>query len=67
MTGITYDGQGLPMDVGRSRRHQVCYNCGQPGHSSKDCDQPCTGRVQQLRYMVSELGEEEKQELGKSF
>ena len=36
-TGQTFGGQGRPMDLDRSRNWFNCYNCGKPGHISRNC------------------------------
>ena len=44
-TGITYGGQGLPMDIGKSKENfkdkkPKCFNCDLYGHMAKDCQRP---------------------------
>jgi len=47
-TGVTYAGQGQPMDVGRAKgnRSRACYNCGETGHFSVNCPHPRAPRAQ---------------------
>ncbi|KIK93231.1 hypothetical protein PAXRUDRAFT_829165 [Paxillus rubicundulus Ve08.2h10] len=65
--GVTYGGQGQPMDVDRQRAQQTaaraCYNCGGADHFVWYCPHPQAPRVQRLRRMVEEITEEEKSEL----
>jgi len=41
-TGVTYGGQGQPMDIGRSNDNfkdgkLKCFNCNKYGHMAKEC------------------------------
>ena len=50
-TGVTYAGQGQPMDMGRAKgnRSRACYNCGEAGHFSVNCPHPRAPCAQQIR------------------
>ena len=41
-TGVTYSGQGQPMDIGKSNDNfkdgkPKCFNCNKYGHMAKEC------------------------------
>ncbi|KAJ4490992.1 hypothetical protein J3R30DRAFT_3694946 [Lentinula aciculospora] len=36
-TGTTFRGTGRPMDIDQAREKQLCFNCGKPGHMSRNC------------------------------
>ena len=46
---------------------QACYNCREVGHLSAGFPKPQAPRAQRIKRMVTELSEEEKQEVEKDF
>ena len=36
-TGITFGGQGQPMDIGQVKAQELCFNCNQKCHMSCNC------------------------------
>jgi hypothetical protein len=66
-TGVTYGGQGQPMDLSRSKasKSDRCYNCRGTGHYSRDCPEPRVPRAQWVRNVYEDLNEEEKLEVTK--
>lgn len=61
-TGMTYGGTGQPMDLGRTRRPRLCFNCSEPGHFAKECPKPRSSRPVQVRNIILDFDEEEKRE-----
>lgn len=63
-TGFTYSGQGKPMEIDRTRKPFNCYNCGKPGHISRNCPDkwPTT-----IRSLFAETTEEERSALAKEW
>ncbi|KAF8834030.1 hypothetical protein BDN67DRAFT_985623 [Paxillus ammoniavirescens] len=64
-TGVTYGGQGQPMDLSQSKtsKNDCCYNCCGTGHYSRDCPEPRVPQAQWVRNMYEDLNEEEKLEV----
>jgi hypothetical protein len=60
-SGITYGGKGQPMDVSKTQRPMVCFNCGKEGHMRRDC--PEEKAKMNIRVLMASLEDEELQEL----
>jgi len=60
-TGITFGGQGQPMDIDRATKRALglCYKCSQKGHLAKDCP----GTAYTIRSMAGTLNRQERDEL----
>jgi hypothetical protein len=53
-SGMTYGGQGRPMDTSAGCTGPHCYNCGQFGHISKECT-----KLQQEKGSCYECGKKD--------
>ena len=63
-TGITFGGQGQPMDIGQAKVQGLCFNCHQKGHMSRNC--PARKRAM-VRQMLSEMSEGDRVEMSSEF
>lgn len=56
-TGVTFGGQGQPMEItmDRARRSNLCYLCNRPGHIAKNCP----SRTLKIREIIQKMDPEE--------
>lgn len=56
-TGITFGGQGQPMEItmDRARRNNLCYLCNRPGHIARNCP----SRTIKIREIIQKMDPEE--------
>ena len=54
-SGTTFGGAGQPMDIGKLRAKNKCYQCGQPGHIKRNCPQLKQVQVRQVLDDMSEF------------
>ena len=59
-TGITFGGQGQPMDIGQAKAQGLCFNCHQKGHMSRNCP---AKRKAMVRRMWTEMSDGDKKEI----
>ena len=59
-TGITFGGQGQPMDIGQAKAQGLCFNCHQKSHMSHNC--PAKKKAM-VRQMLSEMSEGDRVEM----
>ena len=63
-TGVTFGGQGQPMDIGQAKAQGLCFNCHQKGHMSRNC--PARKKAM-VRQMLSEMSEGDRVEMSSEF
>lgn len=63
-TGITYGGQGKPMELDRAKKPFNCYNCGKPMHMSRNCPDKCLTTIHSL---YAKTTKEERNVLAKEW
>lgn len=56
-TGVTFGGQGQPMEItmDRARRNNLCYLCNRPGHIARNCP----SRTLKIREIIQKMDPEE--------
>ena len=54
-SGTTFGGSGQPMDIGKLKAENKCYQCGQPGHIKRNCPQLKQVQVRQVLDDMSEF------------
>ena len=63
-TGITFGGQGQPMDIGQAKAQGLCFNCHQKGHMSRNCP---AKRKAMVRQIWAEMSDGDKKEMASEF
>ena len=59
-TGVTFSGQGQPMNIGQAKAQGLCFNCHQKGHMSRN--HPARKKAM-VRQMLSEMSEGDRVEM----
>ena len=54
-SGTTFGGSGQPMDIGKLKAENKCFQCGQPGHIKRNCPQLKQVQVRQVLDDMSEF------------
>ena len=53
-TGVTFGGQGQPMDIGQAKALGLCFNCHQKGHMNCNCPAKRKAMVWQMWAEMSD-------------